>query len=420
MFRHSTYRLVAALAICLGFAAIGSTAWAQALSFTCATDKPAIGYKPGERMVFAIQLLADGKPVAGRNLVWTRRGDDTKTDKGEAVSSDTKPLTIETSCDRPGFVHVEVRVVGADGKPMKDARDLEVSGSFGAGVEPEKIAGVPEPADFDAFWAKQKARLKEVPIKAVLVPVTDGDPKYDVFDVKIDCPGGKPVSGYLTKRKGAAAKSLPARVGFMGYGVTSARKNYGGITLHINAHGIENGREKAYYEQLEAGPLKYYAFDKEQNNDPETTYFNGMMLRVLRALEYVKTLPEWNGKELAVEGGSQGGMQALTAAGLDQDVTHCQVLKPWCCDLGGGTVGRVEGWRPAWTAALGYYDAANHAKRIHCETNIVTGLGDYVCPPSGNSVLYNNITAPKKIEYIQGSTHGFDPPGADRYTLSSK
>ena len=238
--------------------------------------------------------------------------------------------------------------------------------------------------------------------------------------MKVDCPGGKPVSGYLTWPKGAAAKSLPVKVNFMGYGVTSARPNCGaGITLSINAHGIENGREKAYYEQLEAGPLKYYAFDKSQNSDPETTYFNGMMLRVLRALEYVKTLPQWNGKDLAVAGGSQGGLQALTAAGLDMDVTNCYALKPWCCDLGGGTLGRVEGWHPAWTAALGYYDAVNHAKRIRCETTIITGLGDYVCPPSGNSVLYNNIAAPKKIEYIQGSTHGFDPPNAARYTLST-
>lgn len=416
MSRSSMFRLVAALVLVL----MTCAAWAQNLSFTCTTDKEAISYEPGERMIFTIQLRADGTPVADRKLLWTRRGDDAKTDKGEAISSATQPLTIETSCDRPGFVHIEVRAVDAEGKPLKDSRNQEVTCSCGAGVEPEKLTGVPEPADFDAFWAKQKAKLKDVPIKAALVPVTDGNPKYDIFDVKIDCPGGKPVSGYLTWPKGAAAKSLPAKINFMGYGVTSARQNCGtGITLSINAHGIENGREKTYYQELEAGLLKGYAFDKTQNSDPETTYFNGMMLRVLRALEYVKTLPQWNGKDLIVAGGSQGGLQALTAAGLDHDVTRCEALKPWCCDLAGGTVGRVEGWRPAWTAALGYYDAANHAKRIRCETTIITGLGDYVCPPSGNSVLYNNITAPKKIEYIQGSTHGFDPPDAARYTLST-
>jgi cephalosporin-C deacetylase-like acetyl esterase len=417
MSSFSVRRLVLAVAL----AAASSVAWAGDLSFTCTTDKPAIGYRPSERMVFSIQLLDDAKPVAGRKLTWTRRGDDKKTDQGEATSSDKEPLKIETSCDQPGFVNIEVHVIGEDGKRVKDARNQEVLGSFGAGVEPEKLTGAPEPADFDAFWAKQKSKLKEVPIKAELVPVA-GNPKFDIYDVKIDCPGGKPVSGYLTKPKGAAAKSLQAKVGFMGYGVYSAGQECreGMVILNINAHGIENGRDKAFYEQLQNGALKGYAFDKTQNSDPETAYFNGMMLRVLRALEYVKSLPEWNGNDLIADGGSQGGLQCLTAAGLDPDVTRCTAWKPWCCDLGGLTLGRVEGWRPSWTPALAYYDPINHAKRIRCETTIITGLGDYVCPPSGNSVLYNNIKAPKSIEYIQGATHGFDPKDAERFKLTTK
>lgn len=48
----------------------------------------------------------------------------------------------------------------------------------------------------------------------------------------------------------------------------------------------------------------------KENEDPETTYFNGMMLRLIRSLEYAKSLPEWDGKNLTVQGHSQGGMQA--------------------------------------------------------------------------------------------------------------
>jgi hypothetical protein len=70
------------------------------------------------------------------------------------------------------------------------------------------------------------------------------------------------------------------------------------------------------------------------------------------------------------------------------------------------TLGRLKGWRPDYTSALGYYDTVNLAKRIRATTNITAGLGDYVCPPSGVSVLYNNIpgTVPKRIEYQQGAT----------------
>jgi len=201
----------------------------------------------------------------------------------------------------------------------------------------------------------------------------------------------------------------------MGYGVSSigpdARDNM--LTFSINAHGIENGREPEYYKKLQETELKNYAFSKQENSDPETAYFNGMMLRVMRALEFVKAQPEWNGKELIANGGSQGGLQCLTAAGLDKDVTKCMAWKPWCCDLGGVKLGRIcGGWRLEFTEALGYYDPVNHAKRIHCDTTITSGLGDYVCPPSGITVLFNNLAGKRNITYIQGSTHGFDPPNA--------
>jgi cephalosporin-C deacetylase len=401
---------------------IACACWAEDLSFTCATDKPAIAYQPGEAMVFSVQLLEGGKPVAGRRLAWTRRGDDGKTASGEAVSAADAPLTISTASAAPGFVHIVVSVRGDDGKPVQDAKGGEVKLECGAGVHPELLSGVTEPADFDAFWARQRAKLAGVPSKAVLTPVESRNPDFELFDVTVDCPGGRPVAGYLTRPKGAAAKSLPVQVGFMGYGVNSASMDFrpGIVSLTINAHGIANGQDEAYYNALRNGELKGYAFNQQQNADPETAYFNSMMLRVLRALEFAKSLPEWNGKDLIASGGSQGGFQALAAAGLDYDVTRCLAYKPWCCDLGGVTMQRVGGWRPAWNAALAYYDPINHARRIRCDTYISSGLGDYVCPPSGLSVLFNNLAGPKKIEFVQGMTHGFEPRGAARTALTGK
>ena len=40
--------------------------------------------------------------------------------------------------------------------------------------------------------------------------------------------------------------------------------------------------------------------------------------------------------------------------------------------------------------------------------------------PSGVTVLYNNIPGPKKIKYIQGADHGFNPPGAQVFEMESK
>ena len=48
----------------------------------------------------------------------------------------------------------------------------------------------------------------------------------------------------------------------------------------------------------------------------ETSYFRGMILRLIRALQYTKSLPEWDGKNLEVSGKSQGGAFAILGAGI--------------------------------------------------------------------------------------------------------
>ncbi len=142
----------------------------------------------------------------------------------------------------------------------------------------------------------------------------------------------------------------------------------------------------------------------------------------MRSLQFLKALPQWNGKELVVSGGSQGGLQTIWAAALDPDVSRADSSITWCCDFAGPTKGRLNGWRPDYVPALNYYDSVFHAKRIKCPIVISrAGLGDYVCPPSGLAILYNNIpSAQKKINWVQGSTHGFVPKNAQKFVVEKK
>jgi cephalosporin-C deacetylase-like acetyl esterase len=144
-----------------------------------------------------------------------------------------------------------------------------------------------------------------------------------------------------------------------------------------------------------------------------------MMLRLMRALQFVKSLPEWNGRDLIVTGTSQGGMQAVAAAALDQDVTRCEASKAWCADLAGISLERTPGWRPDLLQGILYYDTASMGKRVSCEVSLISGLGDDVCRPSGLTVLYNQIPSSKKtITYIQGNGHEAAPPKAFKQILS--
>lgn len=389
------------------------------LSFQGATEKEQPVFQAGESIVFRVQLREDGKPAGGKMLRWKRTGDDAHTETGEAVSSEKEPLTLTTSMNKPGFVRLEVWPVNDQGKALLDEKNLPIRFDGGAAVEPEKLSqALPEPPDFDEFWAGQIARLKDVPVKATFSEVPSTDPAYRVYDVKIDCAGGKPVSGYLTKPKDAAPQSLRANATYMGYGVGSAKPYQapGTLTLCINAHGIENGRDPEYYRGLN---LAKYGFNPEENARPETSYFLGMILRVVRSLEFLKTQPEWNGKDLFVSGGSQGGFQAIAGAALDKEVTKCFVNVPWFCDLGGPVAGRLKGWRPDLAEGLGYFDTVNMARRVRADTLISAGLGDYVCPPSGVAVLYNNLAGEKRLTFLQGKTHQTTPKDPQKLTFKS-
>ena len=422
------------------------------------TDKEKPFYAPGEEMTFTLRLEGvKAFPPGAWFITWNRSGDDGKRDGGKVPASLTEPLVIKTSLDQPGFVRVRAMLVDEKGniyqknipanaltpdgtRPMNDSEkhDKRIFFDGGAGVQPEKIVPHPEPPDFDAFWAKQYARLDRVPIKPELVELPCSNPKARIYAVQVSCAGLRPVTGYLTVPKAVDnGATFPCRLETHGYSGDRCQHDAPGwardneIVLNINAHGqklaafgaTEADRKMLRWEIRSNGYP--YAFDPAQNADPETAYFNGMVLRVKRALQYLKTVKGWNGKDLIASGGSQGGLQTIWAAGCGEGVTRAESGITWCCDM--YTSGKLrkdpalklagDGWYIAWTDAMGYYDAANFGKRIPktCLTIITrAGLGDYCCPPRGLAILYNNIPGPKKIWWVQGSTHGYVPPSPNQ------
>jgi cephalosporin-C deacetylase-like acetyl esterase len=140
------------------------------------------------------------------------------------------------------------------------------------------------------------------------------------------------------------------------------------------------------------------------------TYWRGMMIRNLIALKYLKTLPEWNGKDIISFGGSQGALQAVTVAAHDRDVTELIAHIPWFCNIKADTCGYLKGWRPDFAEGLRYFDTVVQGMKVKCPVTIYARLGDFVCPPASVMALYNSITSEKKIEFMQGGTHSYIPP----------
>ena len=67
-------------------------------------------------------------------------------------------------------------------------------------------------------------------------------------------------------------------------------------------------------------------------------------LACVRSIDLLTSLPEWDGKNVIVQGGSQGGALALVTAGLDQRVTACVANHPALSDMAGYKAGRAGGY----------------------------------------------------------------------------
>jgi len=290
--------------------------------------------------------------------------------------------------------------------------------SIGLVVAPEEFdASTPRPKDFKKFWKEEKKELNALEMEVKSTPVVDFENGYSCADVEINCTGPKPVRGYFVKPDSAKEKSLPIVLVVHAAGVKGswclakpknalqyARMGKGALCFDLNAHGMLNGQPQEYYDNLEAGELKNYMHFGLENR--EENYFRGMYLRLLRTLDFLKKQPEWDGKRIIVIGESQGGGQALAAAGLDKDVTAVVATVPAMCDWGRTLKGEKGGWpnpfstkysRDKMLHTVPYFDAVHLLKGS--KATLVTEIGfiDKTCPSSSVYAAINQSKGKKII-----------------------
>jgi cephalosporin-C deacetylase-like acetyl esterase len=393
-------------------------------------------YKVGEPITFLYKVTQDGKDITGKIKLRKLLKCDGRESATETFDSDGSG-TVKTSLPIPGRAYLELGVLGEDGKMHKGA-----GAACGAMADPFEIrAGRAKPADFDAFWDKERARLLATPYEAKLKPLTEllpGKPylpdSYDYYEFELPTMDGlPPATGLFTIPKNAKPGSLGIIVNFpVAYfgphkGVMQGDPKL--MVAYLNVHGTPNqGHDDAFYMELR----KTSGYDTAwANSNPENLkqyYYYGVFLRVMRLLDYLASRPEWNGKELRVQGSSQGGGLSLVAAGLDSRVSNCYSLVPALSDHAGIEVKRQSGWpqflnikepelRKKALAASSYFDTANFATRIKCPVLIATGFADDVCSAASVFAAFNNL--PDGIE----KTITVDPNGghgtAGKYTLKN-
>ena len=298
--------------------------------------------------------------------------------------------------------------------------------SIGSIVDPEQFTpGTNRPKDFDQFWNVEKKNLRALSIDVKKVSVKESGNGFNCFDMEINCTGPKPARGYFAKPAIAKPKSLPIVLLVHAAGVKGswcrsepgnalryAKMGNGALCFDLNAHGMLNGQSEEYYANLENGELKsYYLQGLESKND---NYFRGMYLRLIRTLDFLASQPEWDGKRILVIGESQGGGQALIAAGIDKRVSAVVATVPAMCDWGGTLVGRKGGWPQPFESkgdtnkmkvTLPYFDAAHMLKGSKATILTEIGLIDVTCPSTSVYAAVNQSRGKKIIFTVPYRQH---------------
>ena len=401
--------------VAVGSAAEAAGAVKPAHTLTVVADRADALYRRGEIVTFTVKLDVDGKPAADGEVQWTLTQDGVEPKRSGQAKLVEGRATVTGTLDAPGFL--QCRVNGQVG-------ETKLTALGGVGIEPTQIKpSQPMPADFGAFWDAQKALLAAVPMKARLTPVPSPRNTVDTFDVQAASVGAG-VSAYLARPVGAKPKSLPIILTVHGAGVNSSNlsgaagwADAGALAMDMNAHGLPNGRPKEFYAALAAGELKEYR--RAGRESRETVYFLGMYLRLVRAIDVLTAQPEWDGRTVVVYGSSQGGAQAIAAAGLDARVTYFVAGVPAGCDHTGGQVGRIAGWpkfiatgeqaSPEIVAAVRYFDGVNFATLAKAPGFFTVGFIDTTCPPTSVYAAFNALRAEKGMFNDVPSGHTNSP-----------
>ncbi|MDV3310434.1 MAG: acetylxylan esterase [Cyclobacteriaceae bacterium] len=381
-------------------------------------------YKTGETAKFNVMVIRDGNPIADAVVsykVGPEKMDPVKTEENVVLKKGT--LTINGGTMRtPGFLRCEV-VATVDGK---EYRGLATAAFDPLSIQPT----VDNPADFAQFWEKAKEENAKIPIDARMTLLPDRcTEKVNVYHVNLQNyrPGSR-FYGILCVPK--AEGKYPALLRVPGAGVrpyngdvSTAEK--GIITFEVGIHGVPVNQELPLYQNLGAGALyRYFTFNLD---DKDQYYYKRVYLGCVRSIDFLFSLPQFDGSNLAVTGGSQGGALSIITAGLDSRVKYLAAYYPALSDLTGYLKGRAGGWphifdknnapvhnTKAKLETVGYYDVVNFARQLKVPGLYSWGFNDEVCPPTSMYAAYNVITAPKELHLALETGHWTYPEQRER------
>ena len=366
-------------------------------------------YKTGEKASVEVQLYKYGIPQ-DEVMVSYEIGDDLMPadTKGSIVLKKGKGTITMGTMKKPGFRDCRMTV-----KLGNQVYKHHVKVGFSV----DQIHPYTQmPSDFKEFWNKNKQELNSFPLtytkELAKEYCTDN---IDCYLVKLQInKQGQSVYGYLFYPKNAKKKNCPVVLCPPGAGIKTIKEplrhkyyaEQGCIRLEMEIHGLNPTMTTEEFKEIST------AFGNESNylninlDNKDNYYMKRVYMACIRAIDLLTSLPEWDGKNVIVQGGSQGGALAIVTAGLDERVTLCVANHPALSDMAGFKAERADGYphfsrtpgmdTPEKIKTMSYYDVVNFARLVKAHTYITWGFNDDVCPPTTSYAAYNVLTCPKE------------------------
>jgi len=364
-------------------------------------------YEIGENANIEIQLYKYGVAQDGVEVNYEIAPDMLQTaSKGKVKLKNGKAMIKAGTRKTPGFTDVKLSAV-IDG--MNTKHHVKVGFSVNK-IEPF----TKEPKDFKAFWDETVKTYQNPVVVSREIAKEYCTDKIDCWLVKLKTDGTHYIYGYLTMPKDAKGRKLPAVMCPPGAGVKTIKEplrhryyaENGFIRFEIEIHGMNPTWSETMFKDIQS------AFASRDNGyftngieNRERYYMRHVYGGMVAVMKYIESLPEWDGTNLAVQGGSQGGALAIVTAALCPEVTLCVANHPALTDMAGySEEGRTGGYphfkKEILTSqninTLSYYDVINFCRYVKCPVRLTWGYNDSTCPPTTSFAAWNTLKCPKE------------------------
>ncbi|MCF0179520.1 MAG: acetylxylan esterase [Bacteroidales bacterium] len=316
-----------------------------------------------------------------------------------------------------------------EGRKTSGFRDLEIkaklkngeiiSHHIKLGFSVDKItAWTKEPADFKAFWDNVLSEQSKLPLRysKELADEYCSD-KFDCYLVKIPLLNKHAFYGYLFVPLSAKeGKKCPVVLCPPGAGIKTIKEplkhryyaENDMIRLEIDIHGLDPRLPEDKFKEIsDAFNATNCGYLENGIENPDRYYMRHIYAGLVRCIDLLVSLPEWDGKNVAVQGGSQGGALSLICASLDSRVNLCVVNHPALSDMGAYSEKGLTGGYPHFNKSkvefskdnlrtMALYDVVNFSRYVKAKVFMTWGYNDNVCPPTTSYAVWNTLTCEKE------------------------